>query len=583
MKLFKTALILICAIISNNAIAQIPTPSAGNLPAPADVGRYFQNQKKSIPIAKEYSSIRPLTNKKVDISDDTKNVRFVLNKLIIEGVEKFNSEDLEPIYQDSIGKVVSLYDIWQMAEKITQYYQDRGYFISRAAVMGNEISSRGILKIKIVEGYVGELFLDEKAQKITSIANLVRKLKSEKPLNIKALEKTLLIINDSPSHSFQSVIEPIKNGDEGAIKLSIISKNKKGSGKVIFNNYNPKFIGTHQVIASYDKSFTDLSKTYLSYTTSNPLKALKFSKSDSGLRFSNADHALQAFNISHDVTILPTLIVGVYAGKVDMELGSSLKQLEITSNATNFGINLTKKFIRQRQENFSIKFNLDNTNISSDILSSPLARESNREAKLSFLYDRSDSLGGYNYLDATITRGLSLFGASQRGDGFLSREGVNPKYHKIELRLNRFQNFGRSWSTALSSELQLSSGRLYSSGRLGYGGQSFGRSFDSSEITGDNGINIGGEVRYLSIPRVSLPILKRTRLIPYAYYDIGHLWDSGGATIIASSIGEGFRVESTSGFGANFLIANPIENRGSLADYYNHQDPRYLFEIFYDF
>ncbi|MFT6319093.1 MAG: hemolysin activation/secretion protein [Granulosicoccus sp.] len=568
MGFLKKTVAAIFIVISSESLAQNNIrPSAENLPSPADIGRYVQEQKRPAQNFETYSLSQSLINKKIEIPDDTKNVKFVLNKLIIEGVEKFTFEELEPIYKGLLGQEVSLYDIWQIAEKITKYYQDRGYFISRASVVGSQMSSRGIFKIKIIEGYVGQLFLDDKAEKIPTIANLVKKLKLEKPLNIKNLEKTLLIINDLPSYSFQSIIEPIKNNGTGAIKLSIISKKKEGSGKISFNNHNPKFIGTHQLSASYSKSFTDLSKTSVSYTTSAPVGELQF------------------FNIAHDITILPTLTVGFYGGKADMELGSSLKEFGITSEATSFGLNVTKKIIRQRQENFSIKFNLDNTNISSDInlFSKPLAREKNREAKLSFLYDRSDPLGGYNYLDTTITRGLNFFGASERGDEFLSRQKVNPDYNKIEFRLNRFQNFGRSWSTTLSSEMQFASGRLYSSGRMAYGGQSFGRAFDNSEVTGDNGIIMGTEIRYLSIPKISLPILKRTSLIPYAYYDIGRLWDVGENAQILSSIGEGFRVESNFGLGANFLIANPISDRGSFVNYFEHKDPRYLIEVFYKF
>jgi hemolysin activation/secretion protein len=564
MNFFKVATALICILSTNQSFAQ-NAPTAKNLPPPGYIERFIQEKKNPLPIIEKYSSSQLLINKQIEIPDDTKNVRFVLQKLTIEGVDRFKFEEIEPFYKDYMGKEVSLYNMWQIAEKITKHYQDSGYFISRASVIGGEISSRGIFKIKVVEGYVGELSLDDKAMKIPTIVNLVKKLKSEKPLNIKTLERTLLLINDLPSYSFQSVIEPLINANEGAIKLSIISEKKKGSGRIAFNNYNPEFVGTYQIDTSYEKSFTDLSKTSFSYTTSTPINYLQF------------------FNINHDITATPTIIAGLYVGRAKMELGSTLKKFEITSAATNFGVSVTKKIIRQRQNNFSIKFNLDNTNIRSEILSSTLARENIREAKLSFLYDGSDPLKGYNYLDATITRGLSFFGASKRDDRNLSRVDVDPNYNKIELRATRFQNFGNSWSTTLSSQIQLASGPLYSSGRIGYGGQSFGKSFDSSQITGDNGIIAGAEVRYLSISKFYLPILKRTSFIPYVYYDIGRLWNVGEGPQTLSSIGEGFRIESTFGVGANFLIANPIEDRGSYASYYDHNDPRYLFEVYYKF
>ncbi len=529
------------------------------IPDSADSGRFekdFKNRK--IPLTpKKYSPIKSILEE--NIPKNAERIKFVLGDIEIEGSTVFDQNDFKTFYQQNIGTEINLYTIWEIADKITKLYHSKGYFLSIATVPEQEISGNGIVKIKIIEGYVGNLEFDENAKKIKLTKKLIQKLQSEKPTNIKTLESLMLRLNDLPSMSFESIIEPL-DGENGAVKLSIVSKRKQDMGQVTFDNYNSKYIGSNEMIFQYVKSLTKNSKTSVSYITSLPLDYLEY------------------ISVNNDITILPDIVLGFYGSKAQTELGASLKQLEITSNSKSFGINLSKQFIRQRKENFSMKIGLDGRNIESDILNEPLARDHIREAILNFAYDGEDRLSGYNYFNIDLVSGISGLGASKKSDNNLSRKKVDSNYKRLEFSLNRFQTLGYSFMMVNSVAGQLSSGRLYSSSRFGYGGQLFGKAYDQSEITGDRGINGGIELRY-----ISLPSFKKTNLAPFLYYDIGRIWNANEDPRILSSIGYGIRAESSNGFTASFIIANPIEERSKLSSYAELRDEKYLFQISYRF
>ena len=55
-----------------------------------------------------------------------------------------------------IGKKVTLVEVYDIAQRITQYYRDDGYVLASAYLPPQGIKD-GIVTIQIVEGYVGEV------------------------------------------------------------------------------------------------------------------------------------------------------------------------------------------------------------------------------------------------------------------------------------------------------------------------------------------------------------------------------------------------------------------------------------------
>jgi hemolysin activation/secretion protein len=213
--------------------------------------------------------------------------------------------------------------------------------------------------------------------------------------------------------------------------------------------------------------------------------------------------------------------------------------------------------------------------------------------RLGFTYQLADLWNGQNGLNGTLSQGLNILGASQQGQENLSRAGATPDFTKFNLDASRLQDITQDWSflTALAS--QIASGPLYSSEQFGYGGQAYGRAYDNSEITGDQGINGSVELRYSGIaplstePPPGLSTVYNVQPVPYGFYDIGAVWNMGSDQTMpyasGSSAGAGFRLLTDFGLSSNFGLGFPLTRRIANPIDGNGKSPRYFMSLSYGF
>jgi len=87
--------------------------------------------------------------------------------------------------------------------------------------------------------------------------------------------------------------------------------------------------------------------------------------------------------------------------------------------------------------------------------------------------------------------------------------------------VQRDQKLGEAFALVLAGEGQYARHELLSSEEFGIGGKSYGRAFDSSEITGDRGYAVRAEVQYAVPPLHDW--LSYAQL--YAFSDYGSVWN----------------------------------------------------------
>ena len=248
------------------------------------------------------------------------------------------------------------------------------------------------------------------------------------------------------------------------------------------------------------------------------------------------------------------------------------------SDSTFLGASVGYQWIRQRQENLALKLTVDGRNSDTDLLSTPFTRDHVRAVRANAVYDVVDDWQGYNIANVTVSQGLDILGSSQKGDLNLSRAEAKPDFTKAEIALTRLQGISPDWSLLMAASGQVASGPLYSVEEFGYGGQAFGRAFDSSEITGDHGVNGSLELRYDGLkpwPSVTLQ--------PYTFYDIGKVWndDAGqAAQQSGSSAGIGLRTSSDIGLSGNVGLAWPLTRSIGTPIYgQGKDDPRIMLQV----
>jgi hemolysin activation/secretion protein len=220
-------------------------------------------------------------------------------------------------------------------------------------------------------------------------------------------------------------------------------------------------------------------------------------------------------------------------------------------------------------------------NIHTDYLESELYVDRLTVANISTEYNLSDRFGGANLMQIKINQGLADFGASANGSAYLSRSQGRNNFTDMVANVGRLQTLTSSMRIYLAAEGQYTWSPLLSSEQFGFGGQQFGRAYDTSELTGDNGIAGSAEFRY------SLPsFLPKIASEVFTFYDIGRIWnyhEYESSALSAASTGIGLRLNAGDSFSAVFTIAQPLTKRVNTPEYGDGQNPRVFGSVSYTF
>jgi len=280
--------------------------------------------------------------------------------------------------------------------------------------------------------------------------------------------------------------------------------------------------------------------------------------------------------LRHSWAFLPRMQAEIFGGYVDTQPGFSLRASEIESATADAGLRISYQAIRQRGENLSVAVQLDGRNTNGDTFGTALTRERIRALRAEMSYDVVDRWHGQNIGNFKISQGISALGASDKGDGNLSRQQADPEFRKAELSLMRQQYLGADFLLTAQMMGQYASSPLFSAEEFGYGGTLMGRAYDPSEIIGDHGASANVMVAYSGFaPWHSFGFE------PYGFYDVGRVWneDAGGKPQSGASAGVGMRVAHSTGFAVDMAVAQPLTKQVNDPLTGNDHNPRFLFEI----
>lgn len=531
--------------------------SAASVPASADAARIDPLKK---PLVREQAppmfTPAPVSGAAVSPEGADQEV-FVLNSVEFKGVRAFSPKELDALYADKIGKEVTAAYLWELADALTQYYRQSDYFLSRAYVPAQEINE-GNLTITAVEGYVSEVAFVDNAMPNDIIRSAIQNLIASRPLRTDQLETFMLTLEDLPGLQYRAVIKPSK-AHLGSAKLLLKPQAAANKMSWELNNYGSKFLGPWQQTSTYTRSYLPLQETTLLFSSSLQLQELHYA----------------AFR--HEAALAPSLRLELSGSYVRSKPGGGLEVNNIKSRSDELGVALKWQLIRQRSENLSLDLQLNGQNSEGDILADlPLSRDRIRVLRLNANYDSSDGWDGYFYLNTTINKGLNILGASDAGDANLSRVEASSDFTSLNASYYRIQSLNPDWMLITQALGQVASGPLFASEEFGYGGSSFGRAFDYSELIGDHGIIGSVELRYRG-----LKPLQSFTFTPYAFYDVGRVWNEESDAVDASAASTGFGVRLahneglSAGVGVAFPLMKSIDNpiRG------NGRTPRLLFQL----
>lgn len=547
--------------LSHSAFAQVPTSVD-----PSKLEQRFQNMpaaNPSVGIQTPSNIESPALSK--EALDRLASLRFTLKKVAIEGSTVYSAKDLAFAYDGMVGKQISMIDAQAIAKKITDFYRKNNYILSQARVPAQN-AANGILKVVVIEGYIGNVLLEGDIKDTAGrdiVKSFAEKITKQRPIKITDLERYLLLMDDLPGATVKGLVRP-STSKVGAADLVVSFTHKTYDASYTLDNRGSKFVGPYQhsatvaansILGMYDR-------TVLRLITTTPTEEL---------RFVDLQHEEQ---IDDEGTR-----VNLTASHSRSIPGDALKNLNVRSNSEFYQARLLHPFVRSRQENLVGRFIVDARNSDTDVsYTLPLSRDRLRSARIGGSYDFADNLLGVNLLDAQVSRGLNILNATNPGR-VPSRTNVEADYTKINLDLARTQALPSNFSLFTVASGQYALDRLFPAEQFSLGGANFGQGYDPAELSGDHGVAAKLELRYGQA--LNDPLLQNYQL--YAYYDIGRVWDrksglNGNDKKSLASFGPGVRTNFSENLSGDLQVAFPLtktpNNQGGHGD-----DGRIFFSV----
>ncbi len=495
------------------------------------------------------------------------NVRFELGGIAMEGATVYPEHVLRSLYADKMGQTISLADLYVIAADVTRKYRNDGYILTQVVVPPQTIDG-GIAKLKVVEGFIDNIEVRGDTNGLNLVRQYAAHIKKGGPLNTAHLERALLLINDLAGVDARSILNPSPD-TAGAADLVIIVDRKPYDAQIGIDNFGTRFLGPLQLSAAGSAN---------SWLGRNERITGQFIMAPDYDHY----HELLYGSLSYEQPVWTRgTMAEVFFSHTHTTPGYTLDQFDVQGWAMNMSAQLEHPFIRSRSINLDgrIMFDVREVTTKNNIPVDPTRKDHIRALRFGGTFEAIDDFLGiaYNIADVRFSKGLELFGANDGGDLQSSRPFADITFFKMNAELQRLQRITGNINLLLGVTGQWANDAVLASEEFGVGGMNYGRGFDASEITGDDGI--AGKVEAQWTEPYDLSMLDTYQL--YSFYDAGRVWNDDATTNslkkeTVTSAGVGIRADFNEMTTAGLMMAFPLNNTPNTQ---NDRDPRFYVNV----
>jgi hemolysin activation/secretion protein len=454
-----------------------------------------------------------------------------VNKFMVEGNTVVPSSALEPIIAGAEGKDLTLGEIQEVADTISDYYHKQGFFLAKAYLPRQEIDG-GKVKILVLEGRYDNINVNNTSRTSDStVKRFLTDVKADDIVERKKLERQLLILSDLPAVDVKSTLKPGTRVGTTALDIETKSKNLL-TGYVDADNYGNKYTGTNRMGVTVN--------------VNSPLGI----GDQLTTRVMASEGKQQYSRIAYQAPVGGTgLQLGTSYSEMDYTLGKDFGDYQAHGNSRIVSAFALYPLIRTRQTNLNASLQFDNTVLKDDV---DLFESKSKKTINSWTFGLSGSTtddflgGGYNSAAINYHAGMlniqtdvikEIDDYSAKADGHFNKiDGMVSRTQRITDRLN------------LTGKLsgQVGDNNLDSAEKFDIGGAQGVRAFKQGDSSGDMGWLVNMDLRYSLTDQVVLN----------SFYDFGHVrvnqkaWDDAQNSATRSGFGVGVDV-----FGSDWKVS----------------------------
>ena len=563
MKLRATSSLRSSVLLSTVLVAFAPAAFAQTVPTvePGHIEKRFE--QRNLPARTPAPIIQaPRPEAAGGVTAGAGSIQFQLNGVQVEGVTAYAPEEVNAIFAPLKGKRISLADLQRAVNELTTKYRADGYILSKAVLPAQQFGKgNGVVRVQVVEGFVGQVVVEGEQGKRELVRRYLNKIEGNRPLNIKDLERYLLLANDLPGISAKAVLRP--SATVGAADVVVTVEQDRFEGSLAADNRGTTFLGPVQ--------FTGIA-------VANSLLGLNDRTTARAIVTSDVDE-LTFFDVSHEQQIgTEGTKVKLTVARSDSNPGASLEPLDIEGESTTYGIRAQHPFIRTRTKNLTGNIAFDVRDTKTDLSGLFFSEDKIRAVRVGADFDIADPLGGVTLTNVLMSQGIDALGATDDGAGRTRADGAHD-FTKFELSITRRQDLsfgGLSLLAAVTGQYALDP--LLSAEEFTVGGLGFGQAYDPSELAGDHGAAFHTELQYGNV----LGYRWFDSYQAYVYYDIGAVWqetsaitpDSDQQSLASAGLGLRFNINET--FSGSTEIGFPL-TRDVAAE--GDNNPRFFFSL----
>lgn len=475
----------------------------------------------------------------------------LVNRLDITGATAFPAAELVDIAQFTPGQQMTLAQLQAMAARITQHYRSTGYFVARAYLPAQDVTSNTVI-IAVSEGVLGQVTLRNQSNLADDVArSRLAALESGDPITIDPIENRLLLLSDIPGVVVQSTMVPGQAPGSSDLVVDI-EQGRRITGSVDADNAGNPYTGEYRVGATVNLN--------------NPLgrgdlASLRVLTSGSGLTYGRGSYQM----------LFGRATAGVAYSRLDYELGEQFEDLGANGTAGIASIFGSIPLIRSRDTNLYAGLAYEHRTFEDriDLISSVTDKSAN--VVIASLYgNHYDSFGGggANAFYLGVSSGdLDIETPAARAAD-AATAGTQGSYSKLAFHASRLQRVTDLVSVYGAIGGQVASGNLDASEKMVLGGMDGVRAYPQGEGFGDEGLLATVEARLL-LAGLSARVPGQVQLL--GFVDGGRItvdkdpWFAGDNTRTLSSAGVGLTWDDPGNFAVRTYYARKLGSEDAIS------------------
>ncbi len=479
---------------------------------------------------------------------------FEVKALQISGNTQFDTATLMALVANAQGKTMTLADLERVVARITAHYRRAGFTLARAIIPAQTIQN-GVVRVEVLEAKFGAVRVFNRSQVSNGLLNdALSPLRTGELIAQRALDSTLLLINDLPGVNVSAVLKPGETVGSSDLAV-LVAPGPSSSGQGWLDDHGNRFTGRTHLgagVSAYNLLHRGdtLSATVLTSGTN-----LNFGRVGYDARLNGRGTR-----------------AGVALSSLHYKLAGPASDLQAHGTANVLSANLASSLHRALNANLDAQVQVERLSLRDDVDATAI-RNSRHVSALSFSMTADASerwiVGGSQSALLALTFGQLSFDSTAAAAADAATAKAAGSFAKTSVQFSHTQALGLRASVSASLAMQWSGNNLDPSQKMSLGGPHSVRAYDSGTVSGDSGYVLKVEYKQrLSSANSEASVGQVQGAL---FLDTGHVtvnrkpWQDGANSVSVSGLGAGLNWAGGDGWRATASLAKPIGKSDALA------------------